>query len=393
MDDYSAFDDLLKKRRENRREKKKNIFDDDFGKNFFDDFNRDFKFEEHNDNKKDKRGNGLWDDDLDLDRRKRRERKKSPAEDLFKRDSDWNKVRQNTAEKKEDDFWARFNKDFSLDKDKDGRNDWKKREDPYNFRKKPEEKRDKDPYDDWKNNNNDKNEDPLKYDWRKTADDKPRKKFGDCDGDHWNRDFGAVRKSSSENDDNDDSWRKLYNLDDKTPKRSPSAGRRPQIRKKSDQDPPKKKIMEPNEADEVPMATWHKEPLKFGAQDYDQIKADLLNANGLFEDPKFEASNKQLVNKVTRTFMSYGGPLSADTKIEWLRPKEICALQNPPTEPRFMVENVDRFDVKQGELGNCWFLAALTNLAENKKRFRRVVPRRQKFSTEYAGIFRFRFWK
>ena len=37
--------------------------------------------------------------------------------------------------------------------------------------------------------------------------------------------------------------------------------------------------------------------------------------------------------------------------------------------------------------------AALANLAENKKLFYKVVPPDQSFDKDYAGIFRFRFWR
>ena len=37
----------------------------------------------------------------------------------------------------------------------------------------------------------------------------------------------------------------------------------------------------------------------------------------------------------------------------------------------------NRFDINQGEIGNCWFLAALANLVENRRAFDRVVPAKQ----------------
>ena len=54
----------------------------------------------------------------------------------------------------------------------------------------------------------------------------------------------------------------------------------------------------------------------------------------------------------------------------------------------------DRFDVNQGVVGDCWFLAALANLAEDNDAFYRVVPDNQSFSSEsYCGMFRFRFFR
>ena len=54
----------------------------------------------------------------------------------------------------------------------------------------------------------------------------------------------------------------------------------------------------------------------------------------------------------------------------------------------------DRFDINQGEIGDCWFLAAMANLAEDDAAFSRVVPDRQSFSDgSYCGMFRFRFFR
>ena len=61
--------------------------------------------------------------------------------------------------------------------------------------------------------------------------------------------------------------------------------------------------------------------------------------------------------------------------------------------PEMFVGQSDRFDINQGEIGNCWFLAAVANLVENEKCFHRVVPQDQGFGHDYAGIFRFRFWR
>ena len=50
---------------------------------------------------------------------------------------------------------------------------------------------------------------------------------------------------------------------------------------------------------------------------------------------------------------------------------EICS------DPWMIVEKHDCFNVNQGELGNCWFLATLANLAENADRFNREEPNGQ----------------
>ena len=57
--------------------------------------------------------------------------------------------------------------------------------------------------------------------------------------------------------------------------------------------------------------------------------------------------------------------------------QEICQRQNLRRGPQLFVGATNRFDINQGEIGNCWFLAALANLVENRRAFDRVVPSKQ----------------
>ena len=71
--------------------------------------------------------------------------------------------------------------------------------------------------------------------------------------------------------------------------------------------------------------------------------------------------------------------------------QEIC--KDFILKPVMFVNEINRFDINQGEIGDCWFLASLANLAEDQEAFRQVVPKGQDFGVGYAGIFRFRFYR
>ncbi|CAH1105386.1 unnamed protein product [Psylliodes chrysocephalus] len=112
------------------------------------------------------------------------------------------------------------------------------------------------------------------------------------------------------------------------------------------------------------------------AQDFYHLRDECLENNTLFEDPVFPADDSSL-------FFSQ----RPDRYYEWKRPHEISP------DPKFFVEGFSRFDVQQGELGDCWLLAAAANLTLYKRLFFQIIPDDQDFDDKYAGIFHFRFWQ
>nr|XP_042907830.1 calpain-A isoform X5 [Parasteatoda tepidariorum] len=111
-------------------------------------------------------------------------------------------------------------------------------------------------------------------------------------------------------------------------------------------------------------------------QDFQKIRERCLQSGCLFEDPDFPASDSSIYYS-----------RSCSGRIRWQRPSELS------DEPRLFVEGASRFDVVQGELGDCWLLAAVANLTLNDSLFFRVVPNDQSFVKDYAGVFHFRFWQ
>ncbi|XP_061036420.1 calpain-3 isoform X8 [Eubalaena glacialis] len=121
-------------------------------------------------------------------------------------------------------------------------------------------------------------------------------------------------------------------------------------------------------------------PLKYEGQDFVVLRQRCLAQKCLFEDRVFPAGVQSLGSH----------ELSQKTKmkaITWKRPKEICE------NPRFIIGGANRTDICQGDLGDCWFLAAIACLTLNKRLLFRVIPHEQSFTENYAGIFHFQFWR
>jgi len=71
-------------------------------------------------------------------------------------------------------------------------------------------------------------------------------------------------------------------------------------------------------------------------------------------------------------------------KVKWMRAKDI-AKGNGYERPHVFKENHTRFDINQGYLGDCWFLAALALLPAYPKVFDKVMDQKQTFDNNPAG--------
>ncbi|TDH11144.1 hypothetical protein EPR50_G00057740 [Perca flavescens] len=125
----------------------------------------------------------------------------------------------------------------------------------------------------------------------------------------------------------------------------------------------------------------NKKAVKFSQQDYETLRQQWLKSKPPFEDDRFPAEP---------TSLGYDelGPDSKETKgVVWKRPKELCS------NPKFIVEGATTTDICQGQLGDCWLLAAIASLTLDQDILPRVVPQEQSFTEGYAGIFHFQIWQ
>ncbi|CAN9493032.1 unnamed protein product [Ophioblennius macclurei] len=120
----------------------------------------------------------------------------------------------------------------------------------------------------------------------------------------------------------------------------------------------------------------------FEGQSFSALRRRCRKTGGLFEDALFPPTDRSLFYQSNRI-----------GTVSWKRPKELSA------KPRLFVDGLSAHDLHQGQLGNCWFVAACSSLASREALWQKVIPdwKDQEWHEEkpedYAGIFHFRFWR
>ncbi len=65
------------------------------------------------------------------------------------------------------------------------------------------------------------------------------------------------------------------------------------------------------------------------------------------------------------------------------------SIQKVFPNAKFVVNGFERFDLDQGIMGDCWFIAGCAGIIQSPTCFAKVVPHDQGFGDDYAGKRRF----
>ncbi|XP_022337707.1 calpain-B-like [Crassostrea virginica] len=107
---------------------------------------------------------------------------------------------------------------------------------------------------------------------------------------------------------------------------------------------------------------------------------DSLDDEELFCDPDFNADR----------FALFYSDKDASC-FQWKRPVDLVEEWQTP---QLMVDGVTRDDIKQGTLGDCWFLSACAAVSQKKDFMKKIVPSDQPLcGPGYRGVVHFRFWR
>ena len=120
------------------------------------------------------------------------------------------------------------------------------------------------------------------------------------------------------------------------------------------------------------MTKWEHTLRTYEGQQFETLRSQCRERNELFEDPLFPAQLDSLSPTYRQT-------IGAWREIVWRRPREI--VENP----QMIVNGIRRTDPNQGDLGNCWFIAAMSALTQNPLVLRHVIPADQSFEPHWYG--------
>ncbi|KAK3571582.1 hypothetical protein QTP86_014551, partial [Hemibagrus guttatus] len=109
-----------------------------------------------------------------------------------------------------------------------------------------------------------------------------------------------------------------------------------------------------------------------------------------YRDEVERCRENNLLNNTTKTKELIIDYRRKETDITPLYISGDCKMMS---DPHLVVGSESRFDFAQGELGNCWFLAAIGAITFQPKIMDQIIPVGQSFRKDYAGIFHFRFWR
>ncbi|XP_061185730.1 calpain-A-like [Saccostrea echinata] len=128
-----------------------------------------------------------------------------------------------------------------------------------------------------------------------------------------------------------------------------------------------------------------------------------LNDLGQFEKHLDFRKNPQNFDKESRPkvgpgqhYVDYDFPLKVAMgrelgrqHLEWKRPQEFARI------PCLFSEGTSRYDIGQGSIGTCWFLASVSNVADKEHLIERIIPNNSYpvGTPQYDGIFHCRFWR
>ena len=89
-----------------------------------------------------------------------------------------------------------------------------------------------------------------------------------------------------------------------------------------------------------------------------------MKAGEKFYDKKFPPTDTSLINDWNSQDEDVLENKDEWSKIEWLRPTEIPELNDDEGELKVFAGKIEPNDIKQGGLGNCYFLSVLSCTAE-----------------------------